>query len=491
MIEDDAGTLRKVEWTEICPWLILLRCFRMAIGFRLLLLATAGAVATVIGWTLILWVFSGDPRIEVLSLNEILADERSIRDTDFFLPAAGDPRIEASSGDPLSALTGLVPDAPGFSQGAEGVSGDPRIEFLSGDPWSALTGLVPNALGFSQGAMGVLDDTGKSVVERSGDPFLGTWGQLSRPLREVFGFPIFTGNGATLQAGEGSPIANLACFLLCGLWGLVVWAFFGGAITRSAAVELACEERIGFGRMIGYARARWRSYVGAPLLPLVVVLVFAFFMAIAGLALRTDFTRFLLAVIWPLMLVGGVSMTWLLVGLLFGWPLMFAATSVDGVDAIDAVSHSYAYTFQRPWRYLFYASVAVVLGSLGWLVVWNVAAAIIGLTYWAASLGGGPTAVREIISGHLSDGSDSFGGDLILFWCGCVKLLAVGYLYSYFWTASTAIYLLLRLDHDNKEMDEIFLDDEEDEPPQGLPPLTTDEAGAPVVADEVESEEEE
>ena len=47
---------------------------------------------------------------------------------------------------------------------------------------------------------------------------------------------------------------------------------------------------------------------------------------------------------------------------------------------------------------------------------------------------------------------------MIRFWAGCVKLLAVGYLFSYFWTASTAIYFLLRHDVDATEMDEVFLD---------------------------------
>ena len=105
-------------------------------------------------------------------------------------------------------------------------------------------------------------------------------------------------------------------------------------------------------------------------------------------------------------------------------------------------------------------------------MVSNVAAATIWLTYWAASLGGGAVAVGEVIGGNLPDSADSIGGGLIRFWCGCVKLLAVGFLYSYFWTASTAIYLLLRLDNDNKEMDEVFVEDDEDEPPYALPPLT-------------------
>ena len=77
-----------------------------------------------------------------------------------------------------------------------------------------------------------------------------------------------------------------------------------------------------------------------------------------------------------------------------------------------------------------------------------------------------------------------FGAGLIVFWTGCVKLLAVGYLFSYFWTASAAVYFLLRRDVDATEMDEVFLDADQSEPAGELPPITTDQAGAPVAAGE-------
>ena len=73
---------------------------------------------------------------------------------------------------------------------------------------------------------------------------------------------------------------------------------------------------------------------------------------------------------------------------------------------------------------------------------------------------------------------------VIRFWVGCVKLLAVGYLFSYFWTAAAAIYFLLRRDVDATEMDEVFLDADADEAASGLPTVTTDQAGAPVAADD-------
>ena len=48
----------------------------------------------------------------------------------------------------------------------------------------------------------------------------------------------------------------------------------------------------------------------------------------------------------------------------------------------------------------------------------------------------------------------------------------------------------LRRDVDATELDEVFLDEDEGEPPYGLPPLTTDEAGAPAADDEPKPDEE-
>jgi hypothetical protein len=182
------------------------------------------------------------------------------------------------------------------------------------------------------------------------------------------------------------------------------------------------------------------------------------------------------------MLVGGLVMTILLLGLLFGWPLMWATISSEGTDSFDALSRTYAYVFQRPLCYLFYALVAAVVGWLGWILVENVAGSVIWLTYWAASWGGGAANIGDIAGGNATGMAHAAGG-LIRFWVDCVKWLALGYLFSYFWTASTAIYLLLRRSVDATEMDEVFLEADASEQGPGLPPLKTDEAGAPKIAD--------
>jgi len=347
-----------------------------------------------------------------------------------------------------------------------------RVKALGDCPWLSITEMVADEPGLPQ--IPRLDGSLPNLPATN--PVWGSWKQLSQPFFDIFRWNVTK--------------SFLAYALLCGLWVLAVWAFFGGAITRTVAVQLARDERIGWLPMIRHAVGKWRAYFAAPLFPLAGVLAAMIPIAFLGLFLRLNLGVFLAALVWPLALLGGLVMAVLLLGLIFGWPLMWATIGTEGTDSFDALSRSYAYVFQRPLHYLFYVLVAGLFGALGWLLVSNFAAAVVLLTYWAASWTagwqGGAPRIDVVIKG--AEGLDmigSAGAALIRFWVACVKLLAVGFLYSYFWTASTAIYFLLRRDVDATEVDEVSLDEEEDEQLYGLPPLETDEEGAPVVSDDL------
>ena len=58
MLDRDGGIIRAVAWSEICPWLSIFRTFRLAIGFRALLMGAVAILITVIGWSLMGWMFS-------------------------------------------------------------------------------------------------------------------------------------------------------------------------------------------------------------------------------------------------------------------------------------------------------------------------------------------------------------------------------------------------------------------------------------------------
>ena len=403
MTDLENGKLRAIAWTEVCPWLCLFRTFRVAIGFRMLLLAAVAILLTVLGWALVGWAFSGTCDTPLAEQIECAA---------------------APTGCPWRNLVSIVPDQP---------------------TWPGHETIRP--------------------VEH-------VWKQFSMPFVRLFGGDV--------------SLTAMAYWLVCGLWALAVWALFGAAITRTAAVRLAAEERIGWGPMLDHVKSRCGSYFLAPLLPMLGALLATLPILCIGLLLRSGVTLWIGAILWPVLLLGGLFMSVLLLGLLFGWPLMWATISVEGSDSFDALSRGYGYTFQRPLHYLFYAIVAGAVGVVGWILVSNFAAAVIHMTYWAASCGSGQDRVAAIMAGDESLGMiGGAGATVIRFWTDCVKLLAVGFLYSYFWTAATAVYLLLRRDVDAREMDEVNLGDQEGQK-YGLPPVGTDALGAPVACDDAE-----
>ena len=307
------------------------------------------------------------------------------------------------------------------------------------------------------------------------NPLAGPWRQLRAPFVSLF--------------DRGLTFTGLAFLMLACLWASAVWALFGGAITRRAALALGREETIGLRPALSYAAGKWGGYFASPLLPLLGAAMAALPVWILGLLMRLDIGVLAAGVLWPLALLAGFMMALLLLALLFGWPLMWPTISAEGTDSFDALSRAWSYVYHRPLHYLFYALVAAILGGLGWYFVAYFAEWIIYLPRWAMSWGAG----GERFEALLETSADSpplgrWGWSLIGFWEGCVRLVALGFAYSYFWTAATAIYLLLRRDDDGTEIDDIHV--EGPAPSYGLPPLTKDAAGVPDVAPEEPSGEE-
>src|SRR6266480_2961664 len=55
---DSQSKVRDVAWSELFPWLMLLKSVRIALMARVLLLGAAGIIATTVGWWLLAEVFS-------------------------------------------------------------------------------------------------------------------------------------------------------------------------------------------------------------------------------------------------------------------------------------------------------------------------------------------------------------------------------------------------------------------------------------------------
>jgi hypothetical protein len=293
---------------------------------------------------------------------------------------------------------------------------------------------------------------------------------------------------------------------------LAIWALFGGMITRMAAVQIARRERIGVRDAWKFTKNRWLSFFSAPLLPLGIVLVVVLLTILFGVIhLIPALGDVVDGVFWFLIIGAGLVMTVVLIGLV-GWPMMYATVSAEGSDTFDALSRSYSYVYQNPWSYVWYCAVAMVYGMVLVFFVGLVGSMTIYLGKWGLSqtpflsaanrepeylfryaptsygwrdllMHGNPAAYEHgtIKPDYLASMTwyNSVGAVLVSVWLYVIFLLVLGFAYTYFWTASTIIYLLMRRKVDDTELDEVFLEEEEPESPYSEPPPEEKAEAAP------------
>jgi hypothetical protein len=286
--------------------------------------------------------------------------------------------------------------------------------------------------------------------------------------------------------------------LLVTLWTLVTWAFFGGAITRLAAVQLAGKDRPGLVETLRFVAARYVSYLAAPLVPLIFVALIVVLFVLYGLVLHIwplvgDVID---SVAYPILVLLGFGQAILLVGLV-GYPLMYATVSAEGSDTFDALSRSYNYVFQSPWNYIWYSLVAILYGAVLVFFVVFMGSLIVYLTKWSLSqtfftnstfpsrradnlFAYAPESFhwRELLVTNplVLTWYNQISAFVVSLWVTIIFLLMIGFAYSYYFSAFTMVYLLMRRKVDDTELDEVYL--EEDEPEEPLLPPTAPPAAS-------------
>lgn len=270
---------------------------------------------------------------------------------------------------------------------------------------------------------------------------------------------------------------NEAAYYLFGfLWSLAVWGFVGGFITRRAIVQTALDDAPGLVETAQFTASRWPWYCLAPLYPCLGILILLVLHVPLGWLMRADFGVAIAGLVWLLVLLAGIAAAWLLIGTLLGWPLMWGALSAEREgDAFEAFSRSFSYVYGRPLNYLFYIVVAAILGALGYAAAQVFVHIVYEFGFWAVSWGASGqrvAAIREQMAvlgagGPKPEQPLALALTLLSFWRGVTFTFLQGYAFAYFWSAAGIIYMLLRYDVDEKEMDEVYLP--EDEPPARPP----------------------
>lgn len=228
-----------------------------------------------------------------------------------------------------------------------------------------------------------------------------------------------------------------------------------------------------------------------------------------------------------------------LVGLV-GYPLMYTTLSAEGdqSDTFDALSRSINYVYQSPWHYIWYWLVAIVYGAVVTLFVVFFISLTVYVGKWAVGLPASalwsdrkpeflfiyapeslgwrelltkdsPYAVRgewetdektgrpiykyHPVNGDIANRSreefnfyNTWGAGIVCFWLTLIFLLMLGFSYSFFWSAATMIYFLMRKKVDESELDEVFIEDDEPAVPPAPPKIAegtgTTQASLPVIS---------
>lgn len=528
MAEDQLGQRKdtKASWTKIFT------AFKVALDPKKLLLAAAGIVATAVGWWLLGWTFYA-PRTmptpgaynvkdipnDVTDLKALAEDPANRENWAKFKRArdrwnllhemAGDEPVAFDKADLVKSLDEFL------------IAKDPvRVDYkpfgrMRAWPWNEYRGANPYLL-----------VTGN--IQSPGLPGRSFVGWLLGDQLPVLVEPLVKFLSPILYMFDSRAGGwNRVYLILMILWTLFVWGFFGGAITRMAAVQLTRNEKISMREAINFAKSRCQSFFCAPLFPLIFLGILTLILIVFGLfsGLIPILGDILISgLLWPLVLILGMVMAVVLVGLV-GWPLMNATISTEGSDSFDALSRSYSYVYQAPWQYVGYSFLAMLYGAVLVFFVGFMGSLVVYMGQWGVSQapflsssdpardreptylfvyapksfgwrdlllhsspfvekketttpGGLRTYEYEMSKAYMSkmEWWNHIGAFLVNIWVYLLFMLVVGFGYSYFWTAATIIYLLMRRHVDDTDFDEVHMEEENlDEP-------LTQETTAPVPA---------
>jgi hypothetical protein len=311
------------------------------------------------------------------------------------------------------------------------------------------------------------------------------------------------------------PLVRIGYTVLFALLFLTIWSYFGGAIARIAAYEIAKDgERIETRKALQFARRKFWSFFWAPLICVIGFFFFALCNYAGGLVGHVlDIVKIgapLVALLLPLALLSGFIMTLICVGTVTGLPLFAPAVAAEGTDSFDAVSRGFSYVYSRPWHYIWYQLVSSAYGyvCIGFVILFAITMCHMGISAggegfelsgawnkgefhkvandaWALILspehqGCGkyawdpmsvaaaphPYGRLQNLANHIvgvdyenrgvTKDSHHIASFLVTFWLAITLGLALGYVVSFFISQQTMIYYILRKKVDGIEMNEVF-----------------------------------
>ena len=261
---------------------------------------------------------------------------------------------------------------------------------------------------------------------------------------------------------------------------LAVISIAGGAICRIAALQSARGEKPGLTEALRFSIKRFTSFFTAPLVPVGIIIFIGLFIFLLGLIGNIPWAgELIMGIFVPLALIAGALIAVVLIGAFAGFNLMFPAVAYDGSDCFDAISRSFSYVYAKPWRMGFYTAIGAIYGAICYTFVRFFAFLLLWITHWSLQLGvwGNDKLTAIWDEPHLRDllvppnwealnWPQSIAAFLIYLCSLAVVGLLVSFIISFYFSANTIIYSLMRNKVDNTALEDIYkyFDEAEIEP---------------------------
>lgn len=416
-----AGTIRRIDWQELTPVVLLLRIFNTATGLRVLSFSLIGLLLTLAAGS----VFN------MLGRAESGRGQTPI------------PTVEFSTdGSPVHTVQ--------YDRNLN------RCNYL--DP------LVKDSV---ERPVSYREETDKYVWQRLERSILLPWNFFSQAGGRFFSLETTSWRQRGLALGWFASV-------------LLIWTFFGGLICRTVAMRLTVDESESPPELWRFMKSRGTGFVSSVIILVLGVLLCLIPIKICGLLFTIPGLNYVMAVLFPIALFSGFFAILLLIGLWLGWPLLFSGVAVDGADGFDAISRMFSYVFQRPLHYLFYWTVGAVIGAFGFIVL---SFFVYGVIYLTVRIGEFPVSAEvpkfEILRQTAPTTDISTPQTLVAAWCTLVNMILPAYAFTWFWTTAVSIYILLRRSVDATPFGDIFRPVRPNQ--QTLPEIKLDEKGAPEI----------
>jgi len=254
---------------------------------------------------------------------------------------------------------------------------------------------------------------------------------------------------------------------------LAVLAVTGGAICRIAALQFARGEKPGIVEALQFASKRFTNFFFAPLLPLFGIILVGFSVWLIGFAGNISMVgEWIIVVFMPLTLLAGVLIALLAIGGLAGFNMMFPAVAYDGCDCFDAFGRAFHYVYSKPWKIAFYSAIATVYGTVCYVVVRFFAFLVLMATYTAldAGIAGSYAQGNKLVkiwavpalvdlirpSTQMVGPSETYAAYVIYAWLLLVFGLVISFIVSFYFSANTIIYALIRNWTDNTNIEQVY-----------------------------------